>query len=284
MTYPVLKLTLPHAAIEATIGVLARFHYTSLWEEGTGDRTILHVCFAATITPAALRDCCARCVATNPRDISGVIEMVPPYDWSNQWKEFFRPIEITPGIVVTADAAPQSPAAARKIVIQPGMAFGTGQHMTTQLVARAIATGAPVRHWTRLLDIGTGSGILAMVAVACGVPQVDAVDNDPEAVRVARENIATNGMEGQITIAPDLAHCPGPYPCIAANILLEPLCTMAHNIATRLAPGGDCLLSGVLIDQVDMLQTTYTAAGLATQDTITCGEWALLHCRKSATH
>ncbi|MBI4366156.1 MAG: 50S ribosomal protein L11 methyltransferase, partial [Deltaproteobacteria bacterium] len=156
--------------------------------------------------------------------------------------------------------------------LQPGMAFGTGQHPTTRLVAAAIAANAAP--WRRLLDLGTGSGILAMIAAGCGVEDIDAVETDPETARVARENIVRNRMTERIRVTEDLRRCAGPYDAIVANILLEPLVALAPAIAERLAPNGMCYCSGILREQETVLVHAYANAGLRAPAIAREGEWS----------
>lgn len=256
--------------------VLLQFHYCGLVDHSTEALGRWHIFLPTDAADSAIVACLRACEAVAPGAITGSIIEAPIADWSNQWKDFFQPVAIAPGLIITAEGAPST----SRIVLTPGMAFGTGQHPTTQLVARAIAADFPQRRWSRLLDIGTGSGILAMVAIAVGVAHADGVDNDPEAVRVARENVAKNFMTERITMTDALAQDGAPYPVIVANILLDPLCQMAATIARQLAPGGDCYLSGVLIEQVPALTAAFRAHHCDPLRTETQGEWALLHCRK----
>lgn len=228
-----------------------------------------------------LVSCRNSCVTLAPQDIQARLQTQPVQDWSNQWKEFFKPVPIAPGIVITADGIPCEVAPhERLLTIVVGMAFGTGQHPTTQLIARAVAHDYSQRQWSQLLDVGTGSGILGLVALACGVPQVAGVDNDPDALIVARENIDKNQYNGQFLLSESLGDFTGHYPAIVANILLAPLCDLAPLLLQRLAPAGDIYFSGILTEQIAPLSEVYVQQGLHVVRSETQGEWAMLHCRR----
>jgi ribosomal protein L11 methyltransferase len=157
------------------------------------------------------------------------------------------------------------------IIIDPGMAFGTGHHPTTEgcLVALEKYRGH------RVLDVGTGSGILAMAAALAGAEEVIGVDNDPEAIEVAIENLVLNDLVepvsllvGQIDDAPE-----GTYDLVVANIFLNALVSLADQFRKRVSVGGRLIISGLLAAQADDARAAMNAAGFVEIESIPIRGW-----------
>jgi len=151
----------------------------------------------------------------------------------------------------------QAPADASAVVrIDPGLAFGTGSHPTTRLVLGFL--DREIRGGERVLDYGCGSGVLAIAAAKLGARAVDAVDIDPVAVGVARDNARANSVEIGCSLASELAarH----YQVVVANILARPLIDLAPVLREHAAPGARIALAGVLEEQVDEVAATYQPA------------------------
>jgi ribosomal protein L11 methyltransferase len=172
--------------------------------------------------------------------------------WSTKWREFFRPVILDMLQVVTPwmeiprkDLIP--------IIIDPGQAFGTGGHTTTKLILemlehRTVTNQLPAS----VLDVGTGSGILAIAAAKLGAKEVTAVDIDPESVLATRENARINGEEDSISVYEgNSSAVSGQWPLVLANLELGLFLTCATAVAEKVAPGGEALLSGLLSDQVE---------------------------------
>jgi ribosomal protein L11 methyltransferase len=136
------------------------------------------------------------------------------------------------------------------------LAFGTGTHPTTRMCLRWIARHGSERgaQWTRVLDYGCGSGILAMAACLYGAIDIDAVDIDPAAVESTRLNAQANGVSLRAGL-PEVAQ--GAYPLVLANILASPLKLLAPLLCGHLMPGGDLVLAGILERQADELKDAY---------------------------
>ncbi len=172
--------------------------------------------------------------------------------WSTTWREFFKPV-ILDRIQVVTPWMEIHDKGRMPIVIDPGQAFGTGGHATTRLILemleqRATANKLPAS----VLDVGTGSGVLAIAAVKLGAQKVTAVDIDPESVLATRENAIVNKVDGNISVyAGSPAAVPGQWPLVLANLELSVFLTAASSIAEKVAPGGEALLSGLLVDQVE---------------------------------
>ncbi len=177
-------------------------------------------------------------------------------DWVRLTQSQFTPVPVTPTFWVVPSWH-EAPAEAQKVIrLDPGMAFGTGTHPTTRMCLRWIANHAAERagHWSRVLDYGCGSGILAIGAALHGAFNVDAVDIDPAAVQATMENATANGVHLR-TGLPELAD--GAYPLVLANILATPLKLLAPLLCGHVQGGGHLVLAGILDRQADELIEAY---------------------------
>ncbi len=169
-------------------------------------------------------------------------------DWATSWQQFFKPFEIVPGLVIKPSWEEYSPDHGQLVIeMDPGMAFGTGQHASTRMALSLIARSMELLSPRQALDVGTGTGILAMAAALFGAERVVAIENDPDAVTVACENIEKNGLAGKIeTSAAPVAQIRGEYPLVSANIVHDVLVEMAPTLVALTAPGGHLVLAGIL--------------------------------------
>jgi ribosomal protein L11 methyltransferase len=209
---------------------------------------------------------------------AGDLAEVPEQDWSETWKAGLDAFTVG-GVFVRPswiDAA--CPPGAAEVVLDPGMAFGTGTHPTTSLCLEAIGGALRARPGARVLDVGTGSGLLAIAAARLGAARVVATDNDPVALAVAAENAGRNGVTLELSGEPP-DRLEGEFDLVVANILANTLAELAPGIARRLAPGGTLLLSGILAGQEDGVREAYLAEGLVRLDPDgdrAQGEWRLV--------
>ena len=216
------------------------------------------------------------------------VTMVKSEDWSTSWKANFKPLRIGRRLLIVpsweqAEAGPDDIV----LSLDPGMAFGTGGHETTRLCLEQlekVLLCRPSAHPASVLDLGTGSGILAMAAARLGAGSVCAVDIDPEAVEVARENMAINGLAERIecSTAP-LETLDGTFDVILANILAEELVRLAPKLTSRLACGGVLILSGILAGKEAFVRGGFAAVPLAYMETARQGEWVAMLYRKDDT-
>lgn len=198
-------------------------------------------------------------------------------DWSKAWKEHFTPFTIIPGLTIAPswDAALLSDTP--RIVMDPGMAFGTGHHPTTRLSLELLCDFAKSFSSPSLLDVGTGTGILAMAGVLVGgCKNATGIDNDPEAIRCARENIALNGLEQKIVITESL---PGSmekkYQLIVANIVHDTLEALADDLSRLVAVDGVLILSGLHgKKQLESIKDIFRQRGLIAARIATCEKWS----------
>lgn len=210
-------------------------------------------------------------------------------DWHDTWKQFYAPIVIAAGATELLvrpswiDRRDGDPA--RELVLDPGRAFGTGQHETTRLCLEVLvqlteAGAAPAR----VLDLGCGSGILALAAARLfPAAAVVAADNDPEAADTAAENAAENDLEATLEIrAVTVLELPGGFDLILANIRPSVLIPIAGEVAGRLAPGGTVVLSGILGEEADAVLAAYVAVGLVPASRHDLNEWCALVLRTAS--
>jgi ribosomal protein L11 methyltransferase len=184
------------------------------------------------------------------------LQAVPEQDWVRLTQSQFEPVPITADFWIVPTWH-EPPAAARTVIrLDPGLAFGTGTHPTTRMCLRWIARHAPQlgAGWSRVLDYGCGSGILAIAAGLHGAREITAVDIDPAAVDSARANAEANGVVLRAAL-PGAAQ--GEYPLVLANILATPLKLLAPLLSSHLAPGGHLVLAGILERQAGELIEAY---------------------------
>jgi ribosomal protein L11 methyltransferase len=201
-------------------------------------------------------------------------------DWVRLTQSQFAPVEITPSFWIVPSWH-EAPAQAEKVIrLDPGLAFGTGTHPTTRMCLRWTAqhAAALAPGWTRVLDYGCGSGILAIGAALHGARGIDAVDIDEAAVTATRANAEANGVTLN-TGLPDAAT--GTYPLVLANILATPLKLLAPLLAGHVAAGGHLVLAGILGRQADELKAAYAPwLTLAVSDSE--DGWILMTARRPA--
>lgn len=201
-------------------------------------------------------------------------------DWGKSWKEHFKPFTIIPGLVISPIWEEYKPLPGELLIeMDPGMAFGTGHHATTSLslgfIKEVLASSDSSQ---RLLDVGTGTGILGMAAVLFGAGEVLGIDNDPDAVAAAKENVVRNWLHEsmQITLAP-LATLEGPFQIVVANIIHDVLVAMSTDLTRLTAGNGVLILSGILAgEQVDSVVALFTETGFSLRKKEVSGEWAAL--------
>lgn len=187
---------------------------------------------------------------------------VPEQDWSVAWRAHHRTMRVGPRSWVHPpwEAPPPSGVA---VAIDPGMAFGTGSHPTTALCLERVDELLAELGGGDVLDVGTGSGVIALLAKKLGAGRVVGTENDPVALEAARQAAALNGVGGlEWMLVADPAQVPGRFRIVVANILLNTLEELAHALASKVAPGGWLVLSGLLAPQADAAERAYEAQGL----------------------
>ncbi|GGF17267.1 ribosomal protein L11 methyltransferase [Aliidongia dinghuensis] len=210
------------------------------------------------------------------------LEQLPDVDWVRQNQESFPPLHIGRYFVYGSHIVEPPPAGTIGLEIDAASAFGTGEHATTAgclLALDRLAKRGPRR---RVLDMGSGTGILAIAAAKTWHVSVLACDIDRNSVRVAAENVVTNGVQHLVVSRESDGYraaavsAAGPYDLIFANILARPLAKMAPDLAHHLAPGGIAILSGLLARQETYVAAAHRNAGLTFKGRIPRAGWHTL--------
>ena len=200
---------------------------------------------------------------------------IPDEDWKLSYRKHFKTEVISPRLVVRPPWEAVTPAPGQKVLtLDPGIAFGTGQHPTTRACLDAIDALAVEGTDRSFLDVGCGSGILSIAAALEGFRDVHGFDNDPDAVRNANENAEANGL-GALFSDGDLS-VPGtavPADVVAANVLAPVLVRFAREVGALVNPGGRLILSGILDEQYDEVRAAYVALGFTELSNRLIGEW-----------
>jgi len=205
-------------------------------------------------------------------------------DWAEDWKQHFSTTRIGRRLVIKPTWEDFSAAPSDAVVtLDPGMAFGTGTHDTTRLCLEALAQLFDKHPLQRVLDVGTGSGILAIAAAALGAQQVVACDIEPQSCLVATENARLNGVDNRIQITGRaLNELEDGFELVLANILAEENIRLAPQLVSRLAPGGSLILSGILVEKEQLVVDAFRAFALSGPQIVRTAEWSCLIYRKEA--
>lgn len=214
------------------------------------------------------------------------VQLLPDTDWIKLSQQGLPPVRAGRFFVYGAHDAGTVPPGVIPIRIEAGMAFGTGHHETTSLCLAALSDLSKRRRYENVLDLGCGTGLLAIGAAKLWRRRVIASDIDPTAVEITRENAAANGVSTLIhaitadgLASPALA-AKAPYDLIIANILASPLTQLAPSIAHSLSKGGALILSGLLTWQENLVLSFYRPFGLILRETRRDGPWTALVLQK----
>lgn len=207
---------------------------------------------------------------------------IEPQDWNAAWESGFTPVEVEGRLLIRAPHHTPAANGELEVLITPRMAFGTGHHATTCLVAGTLLD-LDVRG-RRGLDLGSGTGVLAIVAAKRGAASVDAVDIDEQADANCRENVEANGVASCVVpMVGDVRSVAGRrYDFVLANINRNVLVGCMPAFASMLNAGGDLLMSGFLEEDVPTIESSVRAAGLVPAEVRTQEGWALVRARKEA--
>lgn len=206
-------------------------------------------------------------------------EPVADLDWTATWREGIAPVAAGPFDVVPTwlvDDHPEQPGRIR-IVLDPGRAFGSGHHDTTLGCLEALA--ALDLHGACVLDVGTGTGVLAIAAARRGATRVVGVDLDPDAVEVAAANADANGVAVALSVG-SVGDVDGDVDVVVANVLTHTIIELAEALVDAVRPGGHLVTSGIGAQRAGRVVAALTAAGLAQVTTRVRGEWAIVAGRR----
>lgn len=197
-------------------------------------------------------------------------------DWKNEWKKYYKPI-VTTSVTVVPDWIKYSAKKGEKLLyINPGMAFGTGEHETTNMCLTLL--GGLDAHGKEIIDVGTGSGILGIAAVLCGARSAYMCDIDTAAITSAKENARLNSVEESCIIeaADLLTKTDVKADILFANITADILIRLSKNLVNYINPNGKVILSGIIHARLNDVRSAYEAVGLTCIKQVTLGEWNAL--------
>lgn len=202
---------------------------------------------------------------------------IPEKNWNEEWMKYYKPVSISDTLTIVPCWMEYQPRAKEQVVLlDPGVAFGTGTHETTKLcltlLEKLVCPG------DRILDVGTGSGILAVTSLLLGAGYADAIDIDPLAVDAAKKNAALNGVQDRLRAEEGdlLQRASGQYQLICANIVADVIIGLLAQIGPFLAPGGSIILSGILASRTDDVLSAVTQNGFLCKGQYRDKEWTAL--------
>ena len=202
-------------------------------------------------------------------------------DWSEVWKQFYKPFRAGRSLVVKPTWEPYDAKPGDRVIeIDPGMAFGSGTHETTGMCLELLEDA--VHGGERVIDVGTGSGILAIGAALLGARDVLAIDIDPTAVKVARENVAHNHLEQTVTTLEGnlLEKVDAQCEVCVANIIADVICMFAAPLNDHIVPGGLFICSGIIKEREQDVTDALLAAHYTILDIRRKGEWVAMISRR----
>jgi ribosomal protein L11 methyltransferase len=202
-------------------------------------------------------------------------------DWASSWKEFFHPIKVGERIVIKPSWEEYTPAVGEIVIeLDPGMAFGTGTHHTTTMCVRCLEE--IIKPGDVVFDVGTGSGVLSVVAAKLGAAKIAAVDFDAVAVRVAGENVAINAVEQQVQVGQSdlMAEITGEADVIIANIIADIIIRMLPDVTQKLKDKGYFIASGIIAERISDVTAAVLENNLGIERVIEEGGWAAMVIRK----
>ena len=214
------------------------------------------------------------------------MENVADEDWENNWKQFYKPMEIGERLLVVPEWEQSGETERVKLILNPGLTFGTGSHATTRLCLTAL--DKLIQGGEKVLDLGCGSGILSIAALRLGAERAYACDVDPTCVGVAYENAALNGVErdrytvraGDVTADRELAReFGGDYDVVVANIVADVIIALAPKVRPLLKDGGVFLCSGIIDDRAAEVKQKLIDAGWSVDEERSSEGWFSYLCK-----
>lgn len=206
-------------------------------------------------------------------------ELLADRDWEREWMDDFKPLQMGQRLWIVPSWHTPPEAGAVNLILDPGLAFGTGTHPTTALCLEwldQLAVDGTLGD-KNVLDIGCGSGILAIAALKLGAQHADGTDIDPQALQASRDNAERNHIaEQNLALYYPEQLIGGPYPIVTANILAGPLVELAPTISGHVAPKGLLALSGILANQAQDVLKAYEAEGIMMDEPVIREGWVRL--------
>ena len=215
-------------------------------------------------------------------------EVIHDPDWSETWKKYFKPLRVSRNIVIKPTWERFTPNGKDIVIeIDPGMAFGTGQHASTRMCLEAIeAILLEDRTFSKLhvLDVGTGTGILGIACAKLGAGQVLCVDNDGQATKIAQENVIINRVEDRVTVADrDIASLTESFSLIVANLTAKILIELYPHLIRLVSPGGHLVISGIIQQNKPDIEARFLGQRFSLRRFITEQEWICYDLKKEGS-
>lgn len=220
----------------------------------------------------------------NPGRFTIGITEVDEEDWANSWKQYFHPVKISKRFTIVPTWEEYTPVESDELIIEldPGMAFGTGTHPTTVLCLQALEKYLEPNQ--TIVDVGTGSGVLAIGAALLGAKHITALDLDEVAVRAAEENVTYNHVDDRITVLKGnlLDSIEEPPDLIIANILADVIMSFSQDAYQLVKPGGLFITSGIIGAKRDEVRNDLIAQGFEILETVLMEDWVVIIARKGS--
>ena len=249
-----------HRVLSAIVEVADEMQYTALRDKL--ETVVIELAQIFTVTPPTI----------------GSQELTEK-DWSTQWRSRFKPLHLLDNLVIVPSWEDYQPKTGEHVIeMDPGMALGTGQHETTQMCMALIRLVQQRSTTHSMLDVGTGTGILAMGAACLGMKSVVGIDHDPEAVSAAQQNVINNSLVDLVSISPAVIdQVRGQFDLVVANIVHDVLLDLAEQLSEKTGTDGHLILSGLIEgSQVRSITATIESKGFQMVEKSTKGEWASL--------
>jgi ribosomal protein L11 methyltransferase len=276
-----LSVEVPPDAEEAVADVLRRHVYGGVIIEGAEASVVVKGYLPADGDLGRRRRALRRQLAALALPSTLRSRWLSQEDWAHAWKEFFPVLRVSPRLVVCPTWRSHRPREGEAVIrLDPGMAFGTGQHPTTLMCLRALEE--LLQPGVDVLDLGTGSGILALAAARLGAASVLALDVDPQAAAVARENVRLNRLEAVVQVGEGgLDEPPRPaFDLAMANISAAVIVEMAPALAEVLRPGGVLIVAGFSAESAERVSSALARSGLVVERALADSDWHGLIARR----
>jgi ribosomal protein L11 methyltransferase len=259
-----ITVVVPQDYGEAVANFLIENGAPGLQSEERGEATALTAYFSNEPPVESLRRFCADlgCVLPGSTTVSIGVQKVADENWAENWKTHFQPQLIGDRLYICPPWNAAAPPGRVAVVIDPGMAFGTGHHASTRGCLLRLERATREQRITRALDVGTGSGVLAIALAKLGVTEVWAIDTDPNACAIATANARLNDVSACIHVRASLDEAPGTFDLVTANLYANALQELAPRLTHVLRPGGILICAGLLTDDEERVRTAYAACGV----------------------
>ena len=244
------------------------------------DTVIIHMYLEPGASPVETLALIAARMEASGIPYTSETEGVEQEDWQNGWRKYYHPMDVGQRLAIVPSWQDYDTDRV-KLILDPGLAFGTGGHETTNLCLEVL--DERVKGGERVLDIGTGSGILAIAALKLGAAVTEGVDIDPVAIRTAGENAALNGVADKLTVlVGDLSDkASGKYDIITANIVANAIMSLAPAVPGLMADDAVFIASGIIDSRKDEVIAALEAAGLAVLEVKEKRGWECIVCKKA---